>query len=106
MSKPADFMVVLRQDASPKDIEMFFPVTCTYTLGTGTVGTVIWCKEVDFSHPSYLVVEALRHDEEGTTDMHLPHWLILTVVGSKNSPPVGFVWAEEESPLQPKVLEE
>ena len=97
-------MVVLRHDTSSQDVEILFPVLKTYTLETGTVAKVIWCKEVEFSHPSYLVVEALRQDDPGTTDMHIPHWAVFTVVGSKNNPPVGFVWATE-SHEQPKAIE-
>lgn len=103
MAKPADFMVVLRNDIEPQNIALLRPVIRSLTLADGLVANVLWCKSVDLSG-QYLSVEAKLSSGDGFAHVQIPHFLVLTIAGSKNAPPMGFLW-ESESNKQPQELE-
>ena len=95
MTKPADFMVVLRSDTRAEDLELLSPVVHALTLKSGNIANVLWCKTVDSADGGYLHAEAKLTASGDFTHIKIPHWLVLTIVGAKNSPPVGFLWAQE-----------
>lgn len=85
-------LIILRQDLSQENVNALFPVVRSYNLSTGRANAIV-CSEVDYSHPTYLVVIAKPTKEDGAdVELHIPHMIVLTVVGSKSSPPVGFLW--------------
>ena len=90
--KPASFMVVFRGDISDKDLALLllYPVTHSIPLEDGVIAHVLWCKSVD-SSGSYLTVEAKHRSGDVFGSLQIPHWLVLTVVGSKNAPAIGFL---------------
>lgn len=88
-------MVILIDQLSPANAENLAPVVHEYTRPSGQIARVLWCKSADSSHSPYLQVEALLLDKEKFTTIQIPHWAVLSIVGSKDSPPVGFVWEEK-----------
>ena len=96
-------MVILRNDVDKTNIQILYNVIKNYTLENGVVANVLSCTEVE-SGGAYLNVVAELVSGKGVVDMQLPHWLILTILGSKNRPPVGFVWGvethEQSKPLE------
>jgi hypothetical protein len=102
MPKPADFMVILRNDIHENNIELLGPVVHRLSLKTGLTANVLWCKSTESADGGYLSVEAKLLADTGFSTLLIPHWLILAIVGSKNFPPVGFVWSSEQ-PAPPMV---
>jgi hypothetical protein len=99
MSKPADFMVVLRSDIAESDLELLGPVVHTLRLKSGQDAHVLWCKTVASADGSYLHAEAKLVAGDTFSPVRLPHSLVLIITGAKNAPPIGFVW-EAESQLR------
>lgn len=103
MAKPTDFMVVLRNDIAAENITLLRPVVESLKLDSGLVANVIWCKSIDPSGP-YLSAEAKLSSREGFARVQISHKLVLTIAGSKDAPPMGFVWGPENH-KQPQELE-
>jgi hypothetical protein len=104
MTKPADFMVVLRDGVDANDLALLAPITHSYNLKSGLMAHVLWCKTVDTSG-AYLSAEAKLAHKDGFAQIQIPHGMVLTIAGSMNAPPMGFVW-DAESREQPHELKD
>ena len=98
MSKPADFMVVLRSDLNAGDLELLAPIVHELKLKSGNVARVMWCKSVEAADGGYLKVEPKLTSDGKFTHAKIPHWLVLSIVGAKDAPPVGFGWQAQITP--------
>src|SRR6266511_549768 len=94
-AKPADFMVILRDDIHANNIALLSAVIRSFKLSSGLVANVLWCKSIRSSHGVYLDVEAKLTSGDGFSNIQIPHAMVLAIAGSKGSPPIGFVWAKE-----------
>ena len=92
----ADFVVILRDDVAPNNIALLMPVMHTYTVAENVVCNALWCRRVDSSQGAYLETEARLVSGKGYADLRIPHWMVLAILGSKDAPPIGFIWDDED----------
>jgi hypothetical protein len=102
MEKPADFMVVLINGIEEGNLTLLRPVVHSFKLESGLVANVLWCKSINAEGP-YLTTEAKLSSSDIFTHVRIPHGLVLCIVGSKNAPPMGFVWGPEHHKQPPEL---
>lgn len=94
MAKPADYMLILRPDVTPQQIELLAPVLHQSARPSGNIAQLLWCRAVS-EWGSFLHVEAKLTDGGGFAHVRLQSWLVMVIAGEKGSPPIGFLWEEE-----------
>lgn len=94
MTRKESFMVIVRDDP---DTKFLYPVIHEYQVKrhNGKTAHVLWCRSIDSSQGAYLHVEAKLLESDGYVQISIPHWLVFSIVGSKDLNQVGFLWAAE-----------